>query len=397
MSIHDEAYEKLKQGPIEFHKWLSDHSHDSISFNNRDLTNRMFSLTMVGGLGRPDLRNIDFGGANLQGANFRYTDIRGCNFEGANLMNVRFTKAYAEKCNFRSANLRNASFHRALVDEANFTNADLEGADFTIKGCVGADMSGAKIKGMEFQTTFEGNPWDELPENFLFAKNLELVHPNGQESIREYITSSFFDVYRDNKEKLTWSEFDSHVKNMISQITHMFTDGRPSETIVSLVQHINTELLMHLKKHPHDIHHLHWRGFEELVAELLASFGWSVELTSATKDNGYDIFGIYKDDSGIRHSWIIECKKYNPDRKVGIEVVRSLYGVKTDLRVGNALLATTSSFTEGVDNFKASRYDLDTKNLNGIIEWVNSYKRRDSGLYINDNRIDFKHTPLPRP
>lgn len=148
------------------------------------------------------------------------------------------------------------------------------------------------------------------------------------------------------------------------------------------------ELLTFLKKNPDHLYHISPREFEELVAEILTGLGWEVQLTAPTRDGGYDIFALTKDIAGIRTSWIVECKRYSPDRKVGLNVARSLYGVKTDLRVANALLATTSSFTKGVMDFASSRYDFALRDLEGILEWINQYRPHPGGqLYIRDREL----------
>lgn len=61
---------------------------------------------------------------------------------------------------------------------------------------------------------------------------------------------------------------------------------------------------------------------------------------------------------------IVECKRYRPERKVGIEIARSLLFVKDNNRVDFAMIATTSSFTSGVMDLKASRYDLELADFN---------------------------------
>ncbi len=138
---------------------------------------------------------------------------------------------------------------------------------------------------------------------------------------------------------------------------------------------VNDELIRYLQRNPHKMYELKPRQFEELICEILHNFGWEVELTQATRDGGYDIFGMSKDISGVKSSWLIECKKYAPERKVGIEYVRSLCGVKNDFKAANMMIATTSFFTSGVKKEKNSRYDLELKDYNGIVEWLNlSYK-----------------------
>lgn len=117
------------------------------------------------------------------------------------------------------------------------------------------------------------------------------------------------------------------------------------------------------------------REFEEVVAELLAGFGWQVSLTPPSKDGGYDILAVSKDGSGLESSWIVECKRYDPDRmKVGVEIARGLYGVKSFMGVSNALLVTTSSFTGGAELFAGARYNIQLADRDKVLEWVRRYE-----------------------
>ncbi|HJQ38502.1 MAG TPA: restriction endonuclease [Thermoanaerobaculia bacterium] len=160
----------------------------------------------------------------------------------------------------------------------------------------------------------------------------------------------------------------------------------PSPALIEAVQALTPQLLDRIRKEPHALHHMDAFVFEELVAELLASFGWCVELTAKTRDGGYDIFGIRQDATGLASSWIIECKRYREDRKVGIDVVRALYAVKSEQRVGMSMLATTSSFTSDVYAYKASRYDLELADANAIIDWIDRYQPDPAGKLYSSKR-----------
>ncbi|MDO8946156.1 MAG: restriction endonuclease [Desulfocapsaceae bacterium] len=149
---------------------------------------------------------------------------------------------------------------------------------------------------------------------------------------------------------------------------------REEQDLIPIITCINLEILKYLHKHPSLMYSLKPRQFEELICEILSGFGWQVELTPATRDGGYDIFAISKDLASTKTSWLIECKRYAPERKVGIDVVRSLCGVKNDLKAANAMIATTSFFTKGVLDSKNSRYDLELKDYNAIVEWLKHYK-----------------------
>ena len=168
------------------------------------------------------------------------------------------------------------------------------------------------------------------------------------------------------------------------------TAAKPPPELVKLNDRITTELIVYLKKHPDKMYELKPRQFEELIAEILTSYGWEVQITPPTKDGGYDIFAVSKDISGTQSSWIVECKKYKQDNKVGVHAVRALYGVAGDLRRPNAamMLATTSSFTSGARRYAAEKYNFELRDYERIIEWLNEYRpHQDGRLYIKDHRL----------
>ena len=139
----------------------------------------------------------------------------------------------------------------------------------------------------------------------------------------------------------------------------------PPEDIKNLLHQISTDATTLQQLPP--------RRFEELVAELLASFGWNIRLTPPSRDGGHDILGVTKDSTGLESTWVVECKKWTPSKKVGIDVARALYGVKSDMGVSNALLVTTSGFTQGAKQFAESKYDLQLVDKDTIAEWARKY------------------------
>lgn len=169
----------------------------------------------------------------------------------------------------------------------------------------------------------------------------------------------------------------------------LLTEKVLPKQIIEVVDVLTIELINYLKKHPKAIYEIKSRQFEELIAEIFASYGCQIQLTPPVKDGGYDIFAISKDIlPGVKTSWIIECKKYSPEHKVSVGIVRALYGIKSNLRVANALIATTSYFTKGAYDFKASRYDIELKDYEAILEWINQYHPNPNGkLYIKNNQL----------
>jgi len=181
---------------------------------------------------------------------------------------------------------------------------------------------------------------------------------------------------------------NSFLLNNREPVVELYSQVEPPIVLLETIKVINNELMRYIKSNPEAIHHIAPRRFKEIVAEVLASYGWEVQLTPETKDGGYDIFAVSQDNAGVRTSWIVECKRYRGDRKVGVDIARSLYAIKGDLHVANAMIATTSSFTRGVKDFKNSRYDFELRDYEAIIDWVNAYRPNPNGkLYIKDNAL----------
>lgn len=132
-------------------------------------------------------------------------------------------------------------------------------------------------------------------------------------------------------------------------------------------------LIQKIAADPLLLHSIHPREFEEVIAELLASFGWQVSVTPTTRDGGYDILAVSKDQSGLESTWVVECKRYRPGKNVGVEVVRSIYGVKSYMAASNALIVTTSGFSKGATSFVAPRYDLQLAGYEKVVEWIKQY------------------------
>jgi restriction system protein len=128
-------------------------------------------------------------------------------------------------------------------------------------------------------------------------------------------------------------------------------------------------LIRDVKIKPQELFALDSRQFEELVAEIWRSLGYETELTARTKDGGRDIVAVRKSEASIR--FLIECKRYNPSNKVGVELVRALYGVKMHEKATKGILATTSTFTRGAKGFfNDHMWELEPRDFNGVVDWV---------------------------
>ena len=111
------------------------------------------------------------------------------------------------------------------------------------------------------------------------------------------------------------------------------------------------------------------RMFEEMTAELFYGFGFSVELTQQTRDGGRDVVAIKNAESNLKY--LIECKRPDPEKAIGIKPVRELFGVKADEGASKAILVTTTSFTSDAKAFsERHKWELELKEYKDLLRWL---------------------------
>jgi hypothetical protein len=110
-----------------------------------------------------------------------------------------------------------------------------------------------------------------------------------------------------------------------------------------------------------DFAKLDGRAFEEMVGDLLASLGFSVQRTSLTRDSGYDFVASYRsrDPFGAEQTdtWLVEVKLYR-DARVSIHALQHLMGVLV-MTGGNkkGLVVTNGRLTSVARTFLAQSVD----------------------------------------
>jgi len=144
-------------------------------------------------------------------------------------------------------------------------------------------------------------------------------------------------------------------------------------TIITVSDLVGRHLVEHFIHYPEEMKLMNRRKFEELIAEVFDGFGYEIELTKQTRDGGRDIIAVRHREVETRY--LIECKRPDPGNPVGICPVRELYGVKTDEGATKAILATTAYFTrDALLFFERNKWDLESRDYDGIIEWLKMYK-----------------------
>ena len=95
---------------------------------------------------------------------------------------------------------------------------------------------------------------------------------------------------------------------------------------------------------------LNWREFEELVGEAYRRQGYMVtENTAAGPDEGIDL--LLKKDGALV---LVQCKQWR-SFKVGVDVVRELFGVMTAKHATSGIVITSGMFTQEAKNFAANK------------------------------------------
>ena len=291
--VNEEYLKIIKQGVEPWNQWRRENPHI-----------------------QPDLREVDLRSEILAGANLSKTMLHNADLSGSNLSGASLDKAFLIGANLTKANLSNVDLSDTVLADDNHS----------------ADLTNANLRNTIF--TPEGGPIGKA--SFLdLSSCIGLETANFKQGfLQNYLSKAFEYAHKtETYEARTWPNFlDNAVKN-IKALQSLYTDQQPPKQLIKVVDVITPELINYLKKHPKAMYKIKPRQFEKLIAEVLASYGWDIQLTPAIKDGGYDIFAISKDQAGMQTSWIIECKKYAAENKVGIDIVRALYGVKSDLKV----------------------------------------------------------------
>jgi len=181
---------------------------------------------------------------------------------------------------------------------------------------------------------------------------------------------------------LGWDEFFSRLSDFEAPGL-VGPDGRPlaqngdaQRRIITDVTSVNDELLALLQREPELLRRISPRKFEEVVAEILTRLGYTVTLTPASGDGGVDIYAATK---GLLGSFLflVECKRYAPTRKVGVEIVRSLYGVVQSQKATAGIITTTSYFTSGAKEFaEQNRHQVHLQDYVDLQGWLQNIREQ---------------------
>lgn len=176
------------------------------------------------------------------------------------------------------------------------------------------------------------------------------------------------------------------IDKLIRDMSKFAREGKATEMLFKLPENqiisdnskfiiggINEEVKKFFKKYPHKLYELNPRKFEELIASIFEDLGFSVELTKATRDGGRDIIASLR-NAVTNFLAYVECKRYAPENKVGVGIIRQVSGVQYTKKPAKSIIVTTSFFTkDAIEEAESLENQLDLKDYNSIKQWLSRY------------------------
>ena len=170
-------------------------------------------------------------------------------------------------------------------------------------------------------------------------------------------------------------DFDGKLEDLVNRFGLQKVDfGTVQKQINQEAIELNHRFFKELQGNEQILYKLSPRMFESIVARLLENMGCKIELTPETRDGGRDILATFQTPLGEILA-LVECKRYSPDRKIGIDLLeRFMWVVDRKDNASFGLMATTSFFSSEAQALARSfQYRIKLRDFEGIREWVAQY------------------------
>ena len=135
------------------------------------------------------------------------------------------------------------------------------------------------------------------------------------------------------------------------------------------IDDVYEEIYAHFARRPNDLHRLHWRDFEVLIARSLRHQGFQVELGPGSNDGGVDIRLMQRAPLGDFLT-LVQVKRYAPHRKIDALAVQALHGVAEVEKAHQSLFVTTSAYQPAAKRFADRTSDrMQLATSQDIVQW----------------------------
>ena len=117
---------------------------------------------------------------------------------------------------------------------------------------------------------------------------------------------------------------------------------------------LDEELYSYFRGTPDALGNLHWRDFETIIAALMESQGYQVELGPGSGDGGVDVRLLQRDPIGDVMT-LVQVKRYRGHRRIHLEAVQALHGAVAADGASKSMFVTTSTYSPSAQSFAARR------------------------------------------
>ena len=151
--------------------------------------------------------------------------------------------------------------------------------------------------------------------------------------------------------------------------------SRLDDRLIATAMDVNEQYMQWLSHHPKALGEIAWQAFERVVEEVFSDAGYLVEYTARCRGRSADMMAIRSTGEGKSEAYLVECKRYSSDRRVGLALVNQVLGAKLRANADFAYLVTTSTFTRDVESQAQQLEDLRLRIRDGeaIREWLRHY------------------------
>jgi restriction endonuclease Mrr len=215
--------------------------------------------------------------------------------------------------------------------------------------------------------------WD-FYKNFLkkeYPQVKVIICSSVADNIKNIKLADDYNLYLEEKNENTGQTFLNLFKSEYfkQEVVHRSIDT--DLTILKIdFDKVNKELYKYLLNHPQGLYKINWMTFEILVTDLLQQLGYQVIHTPFTRDGGVDIWAIYKNELG-ETKYAIDTKLYSPNRLVGPEPIRAIYGVTQLEQASIGMIITSSFFSEEAKKIANQfRYKISLRDFDDIKNWI---------------------------
>lgn len=162
--------------------------------------------------------------------------------------------------------------------------------------------------------------------------------------------------------------------NNIVNLSDLFNEHQK----VGQGEFFDQRFINYLSKNKNKLGEIHWRKFEELIAECFTRFGYKVELGPGSNDDGVDIRAWDKNNA-TSPEFLIQCKRQK--EKINKVTIKALYADVLHESAKRGLLVTTSEFSIGAaKTINAREYPIEEVNGEMVKRWLLKLRTPGTGI-----------------